>query len=469
MKTILLFNPPDPQGRGFTREGRCTQDSGAWATLWPPVSLATISAFLKEDGHRVRIVDFPALGLSFSALREIVGRELPGAAIWSTGTPTIASDLGIGKLIKEISPETVTAVIGTHVTVLPEQALSFEGIDLVIRHEPERPAREICRFLEKREWERVAGISYRKGMKGEPLHNPDSVLLSPEEIPFADWDDLDIRCYRLPLKGRNFLIVAPIRGCPYQCSFCTAPIYYGKRLRKRPPARVADEIERNIRRHGVRDFFLWADTFTADKEYVARFSREIIERGLRITWTCNSRVDTLDRETLLLMKRAGLWMISLGLESGSDRILEASGKRISVAQSRSAVEMVHGLGIKTSGHFILGLPGESMESMRRTLSFALSLPLDIAQFYAAAPFPGTGLYREAIQNRWLPDGTDLSQDSAALELPGLAASVVDAFRRYAFRRFYMRPGAVLKLLSMVEPPAVRHMLATLSRTARWAG
>jgi anaerobic magnesium-protoporphyrin IX monomethyl ester cyclase len=178
----------------------------------------------------------------------------------------------------------------------------------------------------------------------------------------------------------------------------------------------------------------------------------------------------VDRETLLLMKEAGLWMISFGLESGNDAILAASGKGINVAQSREAVELAHNLGIRVAGHFIFGLPGESGATMGETLSLALSLPLDIAQFYAAAPFPGTALYREALDQgwmkRWTP-GCPASQGRAVMALPGLCAERVDAFRRHAFRRFYLRPRAAVRLLSMAEIGALKGLMPALGRVTSW--
>jgi radical SAM superfamily enzyme YgiQ (UPF0313 family) len=267
-------------------------------------------------------------------------------------------------------------------------------------------------------------------------------------------------------------MVAPVRGCPYRCTFCTAPLYYGYRLRRRPAARVADEMAANISRYGIREFFIWADTFTADRGYVRELCRAILARGLKISWTCNSRVDTIDEETLRLMKQAGLWMISFGLESGNDAILAASGKGITAAQSREAVRMAHGLGIRTAGHFMFGLPGETEETMAQTLALALSLPLDIAQFYAAAPFPGTALYDEALRKGWLNEAEKgerraFAQNSAVMELPGLPAARVDAFRRDAFRRFYLRPRAVARVLLMAEPGALAGMAPLLRRFLNW--
>jgi len=445
---VLLFNPPAPGGRGYTREGRCTQAAGIWGTQWPPLSLATAAALLRRDGRRVALRDYPAAGLDLRALEGDLRELRPAFAVWSTGSPTMVSDLAVAPVVRRCAPGCVTAVIGTHATVRPEEALAEAALDVVVRGEPEGILREFCRPGKCRN--DVAGISWRDG-DGALRHNPDALLLAPEEIPAPAWDGLDLGAYRLPLKGRRFLMVAPVRGCPWGCTFCTAPLYYGRGLRRRPVADVVDEMAGNVERYGIREFFIWADTFTADRHYVRELCRAVLARGLGISWTCNSRVDTIDAETLGLMKEAGLWMISFGLESGSDAVLAASGKGITVAQSRAAVTLAHGLGIRTAGHFMLGLPGETEATLAATLALALELPLDVAQFYAAAPFPGTALFAEALRKGWLKLGTapNYSQERAVLELPGLPPGRVDAFRRHAYRRFYLRPAAAARLLSMV--------------------
>jgi len=462
------LNPPHPEGKGFTREGRCTQEAGVWGTQWPPVSLATTAAFLERDGHVVKVFDCPAVGIDRSRLEVLTKDFHPDFAFWATSTPTLEHDLGLAGLIKGAACDAVTGVFGTHVTALPELALKNPCVDAVIRREPEGTIREIC-LHGPGGWEGIDGLSFRNRETGRPSHNPDRGLLRPEDIPPPAWHCLDITPYRLPLKGTPFLIVAPVRGCPYACNFCTAPLYYGKRLRKRPVQEVVDEMENGMDRFGVKDFFVWADTFTADRGYVQEFSREVVARRLNVRWTCNSRVDTLDREMLSLMKEAGLWMISFGLESGNDEVLGLTGKMITVEQSKSAVWLSHELGIRTSGHFVLGLPGETEASMRDTLRVALELPLDIAQFYAAAPFPGTRLYDLASKKGWLQPGSLFSQGHAVMDLPGLPGRKVDAFRRYAYRRFYGRPKAAWNIISMVEPRAVGRLLRNVGAFLGWAG
>ena len=492
---ILLFNPPVPSGRGYTREGRCTQEAGVWGTQWPPLSLATAAAMLRGDGRRVTLRDYSAAGLGVRDLEEDLRSLRPALVVWSTGTPTFGFDLGLARLTRDCAPEAVTAVLGTHVSVRPEEALAEQALDVAIRGEPEGVMRDLGRIgtgeandgtpagevngsgggRYRQGLSRCAdilGISWRDTDNGTIRHNPDAPPLDPGWIPAPDWDGLDLNRYRLPLKGRRFLIVAPVRGCPWHCTFCTAPLYYGHRLRRRPVARVVEEMVENTARFGIREFFIWADTFTADPLYVQELCRAILAHGLRVSWTCNSRVDTIDAETLSLMKEAGLWMISYGIESANDAVLASSGKGITAVQSRTAVEMAHRLGIRTAGHFIFGLPGETRETMAETLAFALSLPLDIAQFYTAAPFPGTALYNEALEKGWLKHGGGngvFSQRSATMALPGLSADEVGAFRRYAFRRFYLRPSAAARVISMVEPGAFAGLTSHLRRFLRWIG
>ena len=486
MAKVLLFNPPVPGGGGFTREGRCTQEAGVWATQWPPLSLTTAASLLEADGHAVTVFDFPAVGMNVAALMTVLQKDPPDFAIWSTATQTLASDLAIAGKIKEVSPQTLTAVFGTHVTARPEDALSETALDAVIRGEPEGPIQQLSR-CDRTNWRKISGISYRRTLpeteadpeptsahgyrpanQGLPLHhNPDAEFLPPERIPAPAWRLIDRRPYRLPLKGRLFLMVAPVRGCPYRCDFCTAPLYYGTKLRQRPIAAVMEEMERNIGDYRINDVFIWADTFTADRAYVREFCRAVIERRLPVSWTCNSRVDTIDEETLSLMQAAGLWMISYGLESGSDGILERSRKKMTVAQSRQAVLWAKRMGLRVAGHFIFGLPGETETTMGETLALALDLPLDIAQFYAAAPFPGTKLYAEAEKEGWLTENASSSQNSAAMNLPGLPAAIVDQYRRFAFRKFYGRPKVMMNLLSMAEWEAVKSVPAAMRRFVSW--
>lgn len=461
---IFLLNPPGPNGRAFTREGRCTQAAGVWGTTWPPLSLATCAALLEKDGHQARILDAAVANRHGRAVTHALRAFAPDLVAWTTGTPTMAHDLALGEKIKRIRPQAFTCVLGTHVSALPGEALAADGVDAVIRGEPERPLSALA-TAGLANLRSIKGLSFRSERK--IIHTPSAAPLEASRLPAPAWRLLDVQAYRLPLKGRPFLMVAPIRGCPYACSFCTAPLYYGRRLRKRPVVHVLDEIEANVVQHGVRDVFVWADTFTADRGYVLDLCDGMKERGLHIAWTCNSRVDTVDRDMLARMRRAGCWMVSFGLESASREILDRCGKGITVDQSRAAVFMAHDAGLCTSGHFILGLPGETRATMAATLDLALGLPLDVAQFYAASPFPGTRLFREAVENGWIRRTRPASQGRAVMDLPGLPAEAVDGFRRAAYRRFYGRPRALSNLATMIDPRMLLHAGANLRGVLHW--
>lgn len=468
---VLLLNPPTIDEKQFIREGRCTQEQGVWATLWPPLSLATIGAVLEEASSRVQIVDCPAQGVPWHALEQLIKTFIPDLVVWSTGTPSIKSDLELASLIKKHNSRVRTAVFGTHVTVFDKQSLgSFPDIDYVIRNEPEMTVRDLVRTLtEGGSPQEVSGLTYRQ-KNGEIIANPPRPFVEPlDMLPFPAWHLLDLNRYRLPLKGTRYLMVAPQRGCPYQCSFCTCQTYYGKRLRKRSIKSVVKEIEYDIEHFGVRDFFFWAETFVIDKEYVAELCSAIIERGLPIAWTSNSRVDTVDSRLLKLMAEAGCWMISYGIESGSQTILDGVHKGTTPEQALRAVESTRQAGIKTVGHFILGLPGETKESLESTIEYARNLPLDLAQFYCAVPFPGSRLYEQARQEGWIPDHdfNDFKQDYALMMLPTITPEEVNRYRALAYKRFYFSPGSIMKALKLINWRNFRGLLNSVKDFWNW--
>ncbi len=470
---ILLLNPPTRTNKKFIREGRCTQEQGVWATLWPPVTLATTGAVLEREGYDVRICDCPAGGMSMEKLYDTIRRFSPDCVIWSTGTPSLESDLQLAADIKEIDASIVTAVFGTHVTVMDrESLLGHPALDYVIRNEPEITVRELVRALkEGKSPENVEGLTCRDA-GGEVVRAPDRPFLKNlDELPFPAWHLFAVDHYTLPLKGRRFLIVAPQRGCPFNCSFCTCQTYYGKKLRKRSVERVLQEIEHDMETFKVLDFFFWAETFVLDREYVASLCRGILERGLRIAWTCNSRVDIVDKELLDLMRRAGCWMISFGIESADQAILDGVDKGIRVEQIGPAVQAAREAGIKTAGHFIFGLPGETEQTMNKTLRLAKKLEMDIAQFYCCVPFPGSRLYDMAGEQGWIdePDFGRFSQAEAILRLPSIEPQAVDAFRSRAYREYYSSVGAWLRVFRMFEWGGLMDMGRKFLSFLRWSG
>jgi radical SAM superfamily enzyme YgiQ (UPF0313 family) len=451
---ILLLNPPTPDNKAFIREGRCNQEQGVWSALWPPITLAASGALLEARGHNAEILDCAAAGIPHPQLLNKIRKSPYQLAVWTTATPSIKSDLSLADHIKAIRPDIKTAVIGTHVTALADDCLKASpGLDFIIRNEPEETLADLAQVLKNGTIpENIPGISYQTPDR-QIFHNPARPFIpNLDNLPFPAWHLLDLEKYKLPLIGEKFLILSPLRGCPYPCTFCTARTYYGKKLRRRSVERMAAEIAYNRERFGIKQFFIWADTFTADRNYVMQFCEEILKKSPDIGWTCNSRVDTVDQEMLNLMANAGCWMISYGIESGNQEILKQTGKKIDLRQSREAVTMANNAGIRVAGHFVLGFPGETEENLRETIALALSLNLEMAQFYCAVPFPGTPLYESAKTNGWI-DGREFEefrQDNAVMNLPGLPPAVVNAYRKKGFLKFYLRPARVLHMLRLMK-------------------
>lgn len=442
-----------------------------WATLWPPLSLAVIGAVLERDGHQVRIMDCPAAGLTFDDVKRTIEEMRPGAIIWSTGTPSIESDLQLASRVKEWHPAARTVVFGTHVTALDRECLqSAPDLDIIVRNEPEATVADVVRTLsEGKVIDGIAGITWRNA-QGAIVRNPERPFIENlDDLPFPAWHLVDVHRYRLPLKGRPFLMVAPLRGCPFQCSFCTCHTYYGARLRTRSVESVLAEIAHDRERFGISDFFFWAETFVVNKNYVRELCRAMLERGVRIAWTANSRVDTVDANLLSLMARAGCWMLSFGIESASQAVLDQADKGTRVSDAMAAVQLARRAGIKTVGHFILGLPGETEESLESTIAYAAKLRLDLAQFYCAVPFPGSRLYEQALKEQWInpPDFSNFNQNTPLLNLTGLPAEVVSRYRALAYRRFYTRPANVVRALRLVNWLDIGGLFRSMAAFVRW--
>jgi anaerobic magnesium-protoporphyrin IX monomethyl ester cyclase len=470
---ILLLNPPTFDNKAFIREGRCNQEQGVWTTLWPPITLATAASMLEQEGHKVEVQDCAARQVHLSTLLSRIRKGTYALIVWSTATPSIESDLALAKEIKRIDSGITTAVFGTHVTALAGECLEkTEGLDFVVRNEPEESIVAVAESLQNRTPLRdISGISY-KDSDGRVMHNPQRPFVRDlDSLPIPAWHLLDLDRYRLPLKGDKFLILSPVRGCPYLCNFCTAQTYYGKKLRKKSVPKVMEEIEYIIDRFGISQFFVWADTFTADRGYVMEFCQAVKDRKLEIGWTCNSRVDTVDGTLLETMARAGCWMISYGIESGNQEILDQVKKKITLRQCRTAVRMAKAAGIKVAGHFVLGFPGETEEILEETLAFALSLDMDMAQFYCAVPFPGSSLFEMARAQGWIEGRRfdEFRQDNAVMNLPGLSPSTVNDYRKRAFRRFYLRPRPFLQMLNLINMRSIGETIRGGARFVKWIG
>jgi radical SAM superfamily enzyme YgiQ (UPF0313 family) len=342
------------------------------------------------------------------------------------------------------------------VTTLPELTLIETALDSIIRGEPEMTALELAENLQNKERLRyVKSLSYR----GNPtfVNNPARPYINNLDLlPFPARDLLKNDRYKMPIYNRPYTLVITARGCPNNCSFCTANLYYGTKIRMRSPENVLAEVEEILKIHKIRDITFWADTFTFDRNYVLKICQGIKDRGLKFRWMCNARVDKVDLELLKQMKTTGCQIISYGVESGVQKILNHIGKNITLTKIRQAFAWTREAGIESAAHIIFGLPGETEETIKRTIKFVKEISPDYIQFYSAIPFPGTRFYDEAAKKGWITtkNWEDYELGKNIISTPHLPVERLAYWRKRAYLQFYLRPSYIWsRLKKFVKKPS----------------
>ncbi|MFH1562569.1 MAG: radical SAM protein [Nitrospirota bacterium] len=450
---VFLINPPAADGVKVVREGRCMQRQGAWTSTWSPITLALCGAVLEKENIQVELIDCIVKDIDANALKRQIANFNPDLIVLNTATSSIESDLAIAELAKEILPDVLVSALGIHVTALPEECLKLApGLDYCLRGEPEWTLKDLAITLRNGgNIKDIQGLSYRTD--GKIVHNPAREFISNlDELPFPAWHLIDPKDYRMPFKGVPFLLVATSRGCPYKCTFCADKAFYGTKLRLKSPKRLVDELEWVKKTYGVAEFLFWSESLTINNEFVLKVCEEILSRGLKVSWVCNSRVDNVNLPVLRKIKEAGCWMIGYGVESGNQQILDSVKKGTTLSQTRNAIQWAKEAGLEVTGHCILGLPGETEETILQTIDFTLKLDLDFAQYYCAVPFPGSELYTRALEQNWISttNWTMFEQNFSILNLPTIKTDKIMEFRRYAFKKFYLRKKLILKTFKRIK-------------------
>ena len=428
---VLLVNPPQP-----TKYAQ------------PPMGLAIIAAVLEREGHQVNILDANALRLQ---PEEVVSQAPDADVVGLTAmTPTINAAIRIARHLKQANPDLTTILGGPHAMLLPEETLATAPeIDVIVRGEGEKTFIELLQALEgDQRLDSVSDISYRRN--GEVISTPTTVThVDLDSLPFLAYHLLPLKKYKPePPHGRAFPFAAIItsRGCPYQCAYCSKPVF-GSNFRGQSPERVVDEIAYHQKEFGIKEFAFYDDVFTLNKERAYAIADEIIKRGLKICWSCETRVDLVDTELLHHIKQAGCYCIAYGIESGSPEILNTLNKGITLEQVEEAVRLSQEVGLQTIGYFMIGSPGETPETIRQTIEFAKKLKLDFVQFTVTIPFPGTKLYElyseggkvdDIPWEGFVYDGTG-GQKTPVFESSLLNSSDLQYWLRQAYKEFYWRP------------------------------
>ena len=475
---VLLVNPPTPDGglwiRTQHRVGRRTREN----MVWPQVSLAQMAALLSPT-YSVAIVDANAERMSWPAFTEALDRYQPKYYLTQVTAPTLENDMYGCFLAKARGATTIA--FGTHVTAIPRESIRpYPALDFVLWGEPDLTLRdlidhlegqtetrppEVQRLFEKHDpdyrpslhpdgrpkLEEIKGLVWRRGEE-IVVNLPRPFVQDLDDLPQPLHEMLPLQKYRMPLIKGPFTFIVTSRGCPAGCTYCIKHVSYQYSTRLRSPAKIVEELWA-LKRLGIHNIHMYADLFTVSRDQVVELCRLMIAEKLDIRWTCNSRVDYVDAEMLKLMAQAGNWLISWGIESGSEQVLRHARKGAYPDKALRGLTWAREAGIKNWGYFIIGLPTETESTIRQTIDFAKSLPLDIALFHVAAPYPGTPFFFEVVENEWFRKGTRWEQvdmdKGTVLDYPGLPAERLLYWQKRAFREWALRPGPIATYLKML--------------------
>jgi len=446
MRTLFL-NPPSFEGfdGGASSRWPATREIESY---WYPVWLCYPAGMLADS----KVLDAPPHGYSIEQTVALAGQfEL---LVLFTSTPGFHVDVRMAGMMKDVNPALKVCFVGPPVTVEPEKCLRETAIDFVVRREFDH---QIVQYAQGAPLESLPGVSFRRN--GAIVHNPEGAYI--EDLDSLPWvsrvyrRDLDFRRYNVPFLRHPFLSMYTSRGCPALCTFCLWPqTHSGHRWRLRSSDDVVNEVRWAIQNFpGLKEIFFDDDTFNYKKERTIELSRKLgalrAELGYPdVTWSCTSRVTT-DYDTLKAMKEAGFRLMIVGYESGDPQILKNIKKGATVEAAERFTANAHKLGLTIHGDFIVGLPGETPQSIRRTIDFAKKLNTETIQVSIAHPYPGTEFFDYARSNGLIT--IDSMTDDQGHQLPNIVypgldrAELVDWVERF-YGEYYFRPKAAWRIV-----------------------
>ncbi len=503
---VMLVNPPSPDGgiwiRSQHRVGRRSREN----MIWPQVSLAQMAALLMPD-YTVEVVDAIATRMSWEEFERLLDEKRPKYYLTQVTAPTLRNDMYGVFLAKSLGAVTMAFGTHVTPMTL-ETMRPFPALDFVLRGEPEMTLRQLLderegvtpsnpavanmlrgtSALGSQLTERMGvaesggetrtgqstngqeGSAASKGGNAEPLafnvqastcnvqrirglawRDGERIVINPDRPFIPNLDDLPLPAHhllpldrqRMPMIKGPYTFIVTSRGCPAGCKYCIKHVSYQNTVRVRSAENILAEMQL-LQGLGVHHIHMYADLFTVHREQVVALCRLIIAAGLKMTWTCNSRVDYVDEEMLGLMGKAGCTLISWGIESANEEILKRARKGYRKERAIQALQWAHAAGIKNWGYFIIGLPGETEATIRETIAYSKELPLDIALFHIAAPYPGTPFFFEVVANDWFRPGTKWEEvdmdNSTVLDYGNLRAEQLEYWQKRATREWSFRPG-----------------------------
>jgi len=412
----------------------------------PSLALAILGAIAKKNGFVPTILDLTLHDAHAEVLREKIAALAPVYIGITCTTATYFHALEIARIIKASSPHTEILIGGPHASSVVEETLMNPDFDYLFIGEAEKSFEQ---FLKGVPPEKIEGLAFRKGDGSFHVGPNTSFLKDLDDFPYPDYSLYDLSKYKLSklhIEANPVVWLETSRGCPFDCKICNK-VVHGQNFRAKSPERVLREME-YFSKQGIKGFFIADDGFTSDMVRAEKICDGILERKIDIVWNCYNgiRVDRVDLNLLRKMKKAGCHRVSFGIDSGSQEVLNKSGKNVTLEQITKAVKMAKEAGMKVFGFFLFGFENETEETMRETIRFAKTLPLDIAKVGAIMPFPGSPLYTQYRSLGLIYPPGDYrrfnlhNSPKYVYRHPTLEGDVIEKYENEFYRSFYLDPG-----------------------------
>lgn len=452
---IVLISPPfdEEEAAGNTKSMKDVMN------VIPPLGLCYVASSLEANGYsnKVKIIDCQ-VKIGYPELKRMIEQDDFNVAGITCTTPSFESALTTAKIIKEKKPSATIIIGGPHVTAALEYTMGFGIFDYGILGEGEETMVELLDYLSGNsslKLDDIKGVAYND-TNGKPVRTqPRPFIKNLDKLPFparhlipppSAYHPTPASYRKLPQAH-----VMTSRGCPNQCTFCDRAIF-GSGYRERGVENIMVEIDELVSKYGVRDIKFFDDTFTINKERLFRICDEMKKR--KLIWCCLTRANLVDYAMLRRMKKSGCYQVLFGIESGDDAMLKLLKKGTTVAQNANAIKLAKKAGLNVRCDFIIGTPGATMESMKKTIDFAIKMNPDFAHFNKFTPYPGTELYRnlekEGYKFDFSKSHSQLDHSIIMYVPPGVDREEYQKLLDSSFKQFYLRPRYILRQISQIR-------------------
>jgi radical SAM superfamily enzyme YgiQ (UPF0313 family) len=425
--------------------------------IFPSLALGGLAAWVRQHGYPCQIIDLHVRNMYPDDATSEVAEIQPDIVALTSKTLGWPAVIEIAQMVRRAAPNAIVVVGGPHMSIYARESLTWPCFDIAVVGDGEETFLEICDRVEQ-----GSSMADMQDILGTAVRTDDGIIQNPprplprdiNKYPMTAWDMLPLQDYNVMTLLKPFATMVTTRGCPWHCGYCSQ--VYSEKLRFRSVELVVDEMEFLEKNYGVREIVFFDETFTIGKKRMRKFSEEVQRRGLNVKFNIRARVDTVDREVVRALKKAGLRSIHMGVEAGTNRVLKIMNKQITREQTEEAFRVCREEGVDTRGYFMVGYYDTTHDDVEDMIKFASGLGLDWASFSVATALPATDLYRIA-QERGYVDGDFWKQYTIdgggvipQLETETFTAEQLRAYRTKAYMKFYLRPDLIRRKFSKSE-------------------